>query len=94
MNSALQRTRRIGPHILERNGLPAENNQPFHHVAQLADIAAPFHLPELFDRPGLDRLGLYAVLLADLPDEVIDQQRNVPARSRSAGTRMTITLRR
>jgi hypothetical protein len=54
-----------------------EKEQPFDHVAELADIAGPGVALQLFDCLGLEGLDLPAVLIGHLSGEMRDQRGNV-----------------
>ena len=64
-------------YIIDRDGVAAEDDEPFDYVAQFADIAAPPHRRERLHGVGVDRLGRDAVEGRDFVDEVLRQFGNV-----------------
>ena len=60
-------------YIIDRDGVAAEDDEPFDYVAQFAYIAAPPHRRERLHGVGVDRLGRDAVEGRYFVDEVLRQ---------------------
>ena len=72
----------------------AHDHRPLDHVLQLAHVARPRIRAQVIERPLVDAPDRLARLPRVAIDEVLDQQRNVVARSRSAGTAIGNTFSR